>query len=474
MMKFLYEFIYFNYNDFSPEGLDAEFDFHVGMVSIADKYDIKSLQDQATNHIIHSIRGARDGKILATVRAVYNIEGVDELRVHVVLEVWRNLRLLLQSRDFEAYLQENGELGKDLAKKHIAGDLQRQEKNRGLLLFYCDEDGGCGLQFMIDLYAADKEHAYEYLEYRSSRLCCFCPGPECDGIIAVNDSFLIGNPPFNVAGWFKYICRSGLCKKVVYFNHNDQEERLEDSKVDCLCLACNSPMKMESNTGIMTLPDDNEILVEAMISFMYTFTYPGIPIDDPETLQFHVNLFTLADKYDVPRLRQLAVTRFTDALEDAPPALLIETIEAAFTTPPSGVQELRQAVINVVHHHLGWLVDEPSFQDVMDRNGELGRILLMKSRNRVYDEADEPGMVQFACSQGDCGLKFEMSAYIQSTTIAHSKFGAIRQDPSSGGVCSRCPICGNSAPARPLDGSDEPISWLKFHCPLAGCHAQLA
>lgn len=163
-------------------------------------------------------------------------------------------------------------------------------------------------------------------------------------------------------------------------------------------------------------------------------------MDWANPLRFHFNLFTLPDKYDIPHLRQVAAARFTEFASHAH-HFLTDVIESVFTTTPSSVQELRQAVVNIAHLQLEQLVKEASFQEVMDRNGEFGRELMMKLRWDAYKGPDEPGMVQFGCRV--CDFKFLMSFYVQVSIDGLPgfvrTFGTMANNHRNGAVYSRCP-----------------------------------
>jgi hypothetical protein len=214
--------------------------------------------------------------------------------------------------------------------------------------------------------------------------------------------------------------------------------------------------------------------VEAMIGFMYTVDYRDVPKDDPDALLFHVKLFALADKYDVWRLRQVTTSKFTKAVPGTSYSLLPSAIEAAFTTTPSNVGGLREATVSAAHTYLTLLKGEKEFQDMMDRNGEFGRALMLKVMTELERIPNTAGMTCFVCKRGNCGLKFMMNTYSKMYDGRYYTRGATNPESHSGFVWSHCPACVEICKAQRPDKSPfADDSWMKYSCQESTCRVEL-
>lgn len=95
----------------------------------------------------------------------------------------------------------------------------------------------------------------------------------------------------------------------------------------------------------VTLRDDPSAAVEAMIQFFYRFAY------NPPTskaLFHHSTVFTLADKYEISALEEVAFEKLTGTPERTPDALAKDLMKAAphvYTHTPPTDDRLRKAVV---------------------------------------------------------------------------------------------------------------------------------
>jgi hypothetical protein len=179
-----------------------------------------------------------------------------------------------------------------------------------------------------------------------------------------------------------------------------------------------------------------------MIDFMYTFRYRDFDKGDQGALLFHIKLFALADKYDICRLRNMTVSRFKEIAGCRLYSELIVAIEAVYTTTPSSVRGLREAAIETADYHLKSLLENQSFQDFMDKNGEFGKDLTKKIHSETYARPESLGLIHFQCS--DCELSFLMNVYdVEQYDLDNAKSPLVHKN-----------------------------GWLKCVCPRCGCHAR--
>lgn len=173
----------------------------------------------------------------------------------------------------------------------------------------------------------------------------------------------------------------------------------------------------ESATGIIDLPDDDVLLEEAMIKFMYEFELREFSKDEPDALLFLANLFALADKYDISSLKKIIAKTFVDMAIELHFAdyevQFSSAIELIYTTTPSSVRELRDAAVGLAQTHLYILLKSEEFEDVMDRTGEFGKDLTKRIHAEPWRGFRIAGMVKFVCEEDDhaCGLNWMMDIY---------------------------------------------------------------
>ena len=162
----------------------------------------------------------------------------------------------------------------------------------------------------------------------------------------------------------------------------------------------------------MELLDDNPEAVDVMIKYFYSFEYDGnlkrnSMFADP--LELHAAVYAVAEKYDVPDLKSLIVTKFC---EDASTVLLqkrnaLPAINMVYSSTPECDRGLRDAIIEFwtvasgfIIKHQGREVVEAFMQDnqaflhdlalhyptgprdecpCWKGSGDLGRMLRMKA-----------------------------------------------------------------------------------------------
>ena len=93
-------------------------------------------------------------------------------------------------------------------------------------------------------------------------------------------------------------------KALITFSHTDSDRKIQ-----------------ESTSKEVTLQDDNPVAIDCMLEYIYAGNFddlvptPGNPI----TVQFLrrlVDLYSVADKYDVPRLRHVTAEHFSSAVDE--------------------------------------------------------------------------------------------------------------------------------------------------------------
>jgi hypothetical protein len=156
------------------------------------------------------------------------------------------------------------------------------------------------------------------------------------------------------------------------------------------------------------LEDDDPATVERMISYMYTFDYKDEQHLDPESdscnsvspdemmedptrehqstsdhgehqppLISSVRVYAIADKYNIPPLKELARDRFSNwakdnwARED-----FSDIVREIFESTPKSDRGLRDIVIQIATIHADVLTQKDKFRQLMEDIGDLGLNLL--------------------------------------------------------------------------------------------------
>ena len=105
----------------------------------------------------------------------------------------------------------------------------------------------------------------------------------------------------------------------------------------------------EAQNGTMELKDENLEAVDSMINYFYSFNYESHLYEGAfsDLLELHASVYAVADKYDVPDLKQLAARKFS---RDAAVVLIEKRtpfggFHEAYTSTPTTDRVLRDMVV---------------------------------------------------------------------------------------------------------------------------------
>ena len=107
----------------------------------------------------------------------------------------------------------------------------------------------------------------------------------------------------------------------------------------------------------------------------------------------NVLVYAIAEKYDIPELKQLAREKFIASFsQNRPPKNLSAIAKAVFETTPSGDEGLRQIVIQeCLHWRHDWMKD-PVFMSILKETGDLATGILtaaVQNYDRIINIAHE-------------------------------------------------------------------------------------
>jgi len=116
------------------------------------------------------------------------------------------------------------------------------------------------------------------------------------------------------------------------------------SQSPVLKAACSGSFQ-EAFTGVINLEDDDPATVFLMLCFLYTADYEVDPEHEPSaTLSIHAQMFTLADKYDLPALMSLAKQKYESLQAKISLHDCLPSISEVYTLPSSG-NSLRNSAV---------------------------------------------------------------------------------------------------------------------------------
>ena len=124
-----------------------------------------------------------------------------------------------------------------------------------------------------------------------------------------------------------------------------------------------------------------------MLNFMYRFDYDASSSDQASVspMIFHVKVYSIAEKYDVPMLKSQAREKFEKTaktcwnMDDFPHALT-----EVYSSTPRTDRGLRDLVIDIVCRHIKALLEKQDFQTVLDETVGLAADV---SRHLAHEEA---------------------------------------------------------------------------------------
>jgi len=184
--------------------------------------------------------------------------------------------------------------------------------------------------------------------------------------------------------------------------------------------------QQESNSGIITLQDENPYIVERMLLYLYVLDYsteiatgadhyashPDYvdPKNSNAALQIHIAMYAIAERRFIPSLKVLAKAKFVDQIRGLWPVPGFPLVAyKVFSSTPETDRGLRDVVAELCVHHAAEIINnlfgnavtsrslnedienadqqarEPTWADVLTENGTLATEILA----RVVKNSDE-------------------------------------------------------------------------------------
>lgn len=166
----------------------------------------------------------------------------------------------------------------------------------------------------------------------------------------------------------------------------------------------------ETSENAIQLKEDNPRAVEAMIHFMYGFEYDSSGSDHGRVspMLFNVNVYQIADKYGVPKLKDRAKEKFEKAnetcweMDDFP-----MTITKAYSSTPKTDRGLRDPLIRTALNHIDCLHKTEDFMQVLEETVGFGADLIRSSVSRMSTNIS---LTKYSCPS--CGNEWQFESSI--------------------------------------------------------------
>ncbi|KAK5741665.1 hypothetical protein LTR17_003871 [Elasticomyces elasticus] len=143
----------------------------------------------------------------------------------------------------------------------------------------------------------------------------------------------------------------------------------------------------EAEQNKIKLEDDMPDVLAALLHYLYHTALPtAAPGITKAQSNFMVWVYAIADKYDVPGLRDLATARFAEILVADENASNIDGFVAGIRAVQGHTADIRlwDIVDREIMSNLEWLADNDQFFELLKEMPELNKVLLKNSaRNKV-------------------------------------------------------------------------------------------
>ncbi|KAM3416655.1 hypothetical protein BST61_g8246 [Cercospora zeina] len=130
---------------------------------------------------------------------------------------------------------------------------------------------------------------------------------------------------------------------------------------------------VEATAGVITLPDDDEYAVQALLEYYYCGGYQyqeminlagGVETNPWSRLAFAVVVHTIADKYDALPLVELANAEFRELLpKEWRSRDFVEAVETIYAGSPSTKPEMRYRAVDILINNYNKFKDGEAFEN---------------------------------------------------------------------------------------------------------------
>ena len=217
----------------------------------------------------------------------------------------------------------------------------------------------------------------------------------------------------------------------------------------------------ESQQPHVELKDDNEEAVEAMLRWLYTFDYEmhivgkkpvnltpatvaheaRVVLDKPDkTLNFHLNVCVVANKYSLAALEKEAITRLQAGLMSATEDAFVTVFDKVWNADVGYSDEIVETVDACRDRRLHALLQHPAFHSLMAEDAELCVEIIDKLREGMDSTSFTTGLLE---------KQYMKCPYCKSSLLTEKTEPAIPL------------VCSNQACGRKMTASACRQCWMK-------------
>ena len=166
-----------------------------------------------------------------------------------------------------------------------------------------------------------------------------------------------------------------------------------------------------AKTSTIELEDDDLEIVRRMLTYFYTLNYDDegayaflasyahrmiyqpslVDLQLPEHEEFKLNkemnnvaVYAIADKYDIPELKELAKAKLRVTLSSGQlDYLALKVVDAIFVTTPSTDAGMRQVAIDFCASHVRAITEDEGYNYIVKIHGDLGLGMLLNQSAKV-------------------------------------------------------------------------------------------
>lgn len=169
-------------------------------------------------------------------------------------------------------------------------------------------------------------------------------------------------------------------------------------------------LEQEANDHAITLHEDDEDAVNAMLEFFYTQDYTlSVGKGDPSGLSFHIVAYHLAGKYMLATtLQELAARKFSANAEEAwPTTAFTDAISKVFELADAQGDALTAAVIRISKENLTLLMENQSgFKKVLAEEPALAAAIVEHTLQKLEAVEEERDAAKKKPERTDRGVKY--------------------------------------------------------------------
>ena len=185
----------------------------------------------------------------------------------------------------------------------------------------------------------------------------------------------------------------------------------------------------ETSTAVLALEHDHPAAVKHMVTFLYTGDYAeaifqpayGMESIVGAELMLHALIYSLADKYDIQGLKQLAENRFVETGDEFMCEDFPAIVAMIFDTTPENDLGLRAVLARICAKHVDEVLASDVWNDLLANDGAIGLAILKVARENSIAEVDN------MLYKIDGDIQSEFDRWDKKKDVFDEKEGTVRE-----------------------------------------------